>query len=51
MELVKGNPGDGGWGAHIINNDGSKVSLKGGVKDTTNNRMELLATIKALRVF
>jgi ribonuclease HI len=47
----KGNPGDGGWGAHIINNDGSKVSLKGGVKDTTNNRMELLATIKALEYF
>ncbi len=47
-----GNPGPGGWGALLIARDGSKVvkerELKGGEKDTTNNRMELLAAINAL---
>jgi ribonuclease HI len=47
-----GNPGPGGWGALLIARDGDKViktrDLCGGEADTTNNRMELLAAIKAL---
>jgi ribonuclease HI len=43
----KGNPGPGGWGA--LMRAGKHVKeLKGGEPDTTNNRMELLAAIKAL---
>ena len=42
------NPGNGGWAAIInINNVVTKIS--GSVKDTTNNKMELLAPIKALQ--
>jgi len=42
------NPGNGGWAAIIsINDEIKKVS--GSVKDTTNNRMELMAPIKALQ--
>ena len=43
-----GNPGKGGWAA-IILNDGKKTEIKGSEKDTTNNQMELLAPIKALK--
>lgn len=47
-----GNPGPGGWGALLIARDGDTVlkerELKGGARDTTNNRMELLAAINAL---
>ena len=43
-----GNPGKGGWAA-IILNDGEKTELKGSKKDTTNNQMELLAPIEALK--
>ena len=43
-----GNPGNGGWAAIIIKN-GNKTKIKGSKKDTTNNQMELLATIKALK--
>jgi len=43
----KGNPGPGGWGAVIVSNE--KVKELGGFeKDTTNNRMELSAVLKAL---
>ena len=42
------NPGNGGWAAIInINNDVKKIS--GSVKETTNNKMELMAPIKALQ--
>ena len=42
------NPGNGGWAAIIsINNEVKKIS--GSVKDTTNNKMELMAPIKALQ--
>jgi len=42
------NPGNGGWAAIInINDDIKKIS--GSVKDTTNNKMELMAPIKALQ--
>ena len=43
-----GNPGNGGWAAIIINN-GKKTQIKGSKKNTTNNQMELLAPIKALK--
>ena len=42
------NPGNGGWAAIInINDDVKKIS--GSVKDTTNNKMDLMAPIKALQ--
>ena len=43
----KGNPGMGGWGA-LLECDGHRRELFGGEKRTTNNRMELLAVIRAL---
>ena len=42
-----GNPGPGGWGVLIKNRDFSK-KFNGGEPNTTNNRMELMAVIKAL---
>lgn len=42
-----GNPGPGGWGA-ILNAKGVEKELSGGEKDTTNNRMEMMAVIAAL---
>ena len=42
-----GNPGPGGWGA-ILEYKGLKKELSGGEKSTTNNRMELMALIRAL---
>ena len=42
-----GNPGPGGWAA-ILRFNGIEKELSGGEKDTTNNRMELTAVIKAL---
>ena len=42
------NPGRGGWAA-IILDDGKKIEIKGNKKDTTNNQMELLAPIQALK--
>ena len=43
----KGNPGIGGWGAHL-NYMGNVKEIFGGQHDTTNNRMELTAVIEAL---
>lgn len=43
----KGNPGWGGWGA-LLRHGRHEKKLFGGQPDTTNNRMELLAVIKAL---
>ena len=43
----KGNPGPGGWGALLRYNDLEK-ELWGGEAATTNNRMELMAAIRAL---
>ena len=47
-----GNPGPGGWGALLIARQGDEVlkerELQGGERDTTNNRMELMAAISAL---
>jgi ribonuclease HI len=46
-----GNPGIGGWGVVILINDSDPIFLKGGEIQTTNNQMELTATIKALKYF
>ena len=47
-----GNPGPGGWGVLMLARDGDTVvkerTLNGGEPDTTNNRMELMASISAL---
>ncbi len=43
----RGNPGPGGWGVLLRFNDHEK-RLCGGEKETTNNRMELMAVIQAL---
>jgi ribonuclease HI len=43
----KGNPGPGGWGA-VIRSGAREKELSGGEPLTTNNRMELLAAIRAL---
>ena len=42
-----GNPGPGGWGALLRYGDIEK-ELSGGELETTNNRMEMMAAIKAL---
>lgn len=42
-----GNPGPGGWGA-ILEWHGVEKELSGGAAETTNNRMELTAVIRAL---
>ena len=42
-----GNPGPGGWGA-VLRYQGVEKELLGGEKETTNNRMEMLAAIHAL---
>jgi ribonuclease HI len=44
----KGNPGPGGWGA-ILRSGGKERELSGGEAPTTNNRMELMAAIEALK--
>lgn len=43
----KGNPGPGGWGV-LLQYKGLEKELYGGERETTNNRMELMAAIKAL---
>jgi ribonuclease HI len=43
-----GNPGPGGWGALLIASGGTERELSGGEAETTNNRMELTAAIRAL---
>lgn len=42
-----GNPGPGGWGA-LLRFNGVEKELSGGESETTNNRMELMAAIRAL---
>ena len=42
-----GNPGPGGWGV-LIEIDNENIELSGGDRETPNNRMELMAAIKAL---
>jgi len=43
----KGNPGPGGWGV-LLRAGGAEKELFGGERETTNNRMELTAVIRAL---
>ena len=45
----KGNPGPGGWGVWLRAPNGQERELHGGESLTTNNRMELMAVIQALR--
>ncbi len=44
----RGNPGPGGWGA-LLRFEAHEKELYGSVKETTNNRMELMAAIEALK--
>ena len=46
-----GNPGIGGWGVVILENNKEDTFLNGGNDNTTNNRMELTAAIEALKYF
>ena len=43
-----GNPGPGGWGAIIITAN-ERLEISGGESATTNNRMEMMAAIEALK--
>ena len=44
-----GNPGPGGWGVVMFDEKKKQQNISGKVKDTTNNRMELMAPIMALK--
>ena len=44
-----GNPGPGGWG-FVIFNDKDPIERYGGESETTNNRMEMMAVIEALKI-
>lgn len=44
----KGNPGPGGWGA-LLRQGAHQKEMCGGELGTTNNRMEMMAVIEALR--
>ena len=46
-----GNPGPGGWAVIILINNEIKQMFSGSEKNTTNNQMELLASIKAIQKF
>ena len=46
-----GNPGIGGWGVVIFKNKENPIYLNGGKLNTTNNQMELIAAIEALKYF
>ncbi len=43
------NPGRGGWGCVLYFRDGRVQELSGGEMETTNNRMELMAALRALQ--
>ncbi len=44
-----GNPGPGGWGA-LLRSGKHEKEINGGEADTTNNRMEMMAVIEALKL-
>ena len=44
-----GNPGKGGWAAVILDNNSNQSCISGKESNTTNNRMELMAPIMALK--
>ena len=43
-----GNPGPGGWGAILMYKE-AKKEISGGMKNTTNNIMEITAVVEALK--
>lgn len=43
------NPGIGGWAFAVLTPEGKHLAVKGAFETTTNNRMELLAIVKALQ--
>ena len=45
-----GNPGPGGWAARILFPDNRIKEIGGAAQETTNNRMELIAAIEALKL-
>ena len=45
-----GNPGPGGWGVVIVDDNGGRQEFSGSAAETTNNRMELRAVIEALQI-
>ena len=45
-----GNPGIGGWGVVILENNKDDIFLNGGNNYTTNNKMELLGVINGLKI-
>lgn len=47
----RGNPGPGGWGVYVevIKDKLYTTNLSGGEKNTTNNKMELIAAIESLK--
>ncbi|MDR0968006.1 MAG: hypothetical protein LBL99_00005, partial [Holosporaceae bacterium] len=48
----RGNPGPGGWAALIVSDSGEsrgEKELSGGEANTTNNRMEMISAINALK--
>lgn len=44
-----GNPGPGGWGSVLLFPDGKVIELGGREKESTNNRMEMMASIEAMK--
>ncbi len=44
----RGNPGPGGWGAYF-EYDKARKKMYGFAKETTNNRMEMMAVIESLK--
>ena len=44
-----GNPGPGGWGAIIFDSKNNKIKLSGSSKNSTNNKMEIIAAIESLK--
>ena len=46
----KRNPGPGGWGVYYFTPEGISFKENGGEPNTTNNRMELAATIESLKI-
>ena len=44
----KGNPGPGGWGA-VLRSGAKERELSGGESPSTNNRMEMMAALEALK--
>jgi ribonuclease HI len=46
----KGNPGPGGYAAIVVDESGARKEISGGRRRTTNNRMEMMALVEALKL-